>query len=201
MNLSRYLSKQTVNILSKHSSFNKEDPEIIEYGLTIFFATILKFAVVFLLALSLGLLREIFLCAFVFGILRSFAGGVHAKTPLGCLISMIFVYFSVYLLASVIQYSNLLFWASLVFCLITLLAYAPAGTAEKPVLNKRQIKIMKLCSVLTLIIIYILTFHFFTEMTKNIIILSCIFECITLLPFVYTITKTERGDKYNEEME
>lgn len=198
MSLSRYLGKKTMFLLQKHDSFYNTDSDILEYGLIIFFSTIAKTAVVVLIALAFGLLKEIMLCAFIFGLLRTFAGGVHAKTPIGCLIGMLFTYFSVYLLSSIIPYSTYLFWISLAFCLFTVLLYAPADTAEKPILNPKQIKAMKLCSVLVLLIMYLLAFSFFTEAVKKIIIFSSIFECVTILPFMYSITKTERGDKYYE---
>ena len=201
MSLSRFLGRKTLMLIMNHESFNKYDKEIVEYGLIMLYSTIVKLVIVVLLALSFGVLKEIALCAFVFGLLRSFAGGFHAKTSLGCLISMNIVYFSVYLLSSILPYSIYLYWISLIFCLVTIIAYAPADTAEKPITNLRQIRIMKLSSILVLLSMFYLAYFYFTEITKNIIILSCIFECATILPFMYIITKSKRGDQYYEILE
>lgn len=196
------LSRKTVSFLISLGVYEKQDDdlEIVEYGLTLFFSSILKAIFVLLIALLFGLVKEVIICAVAFGILRTFAGGVHAKTSLGCLISMIVTYFTTIFLSRIIPYSDKLIYFSFAACLIVLILYAPADVAEKPILCGKQKLRFKLYSLVILVLLYALSLFYFKEEVSKLIVISCVLECITLLPLTYKVIKTKGGDCYEKEM-
>lgn len=200
MNLSRLLTRKTLSFLQYYDVLDKvkDDIEIIEYGLILFYSNLFKGFIIFLIAFITGFLKDVLVCAIIFGILRSYAGGIHAKTPIGCLAGVIFLYSSIIYLSYIIPYSNYLFWFSLIFCTLIIALYAPADVAEKPIICKKQKKQYKLYSLIILLSAFIISFFFFDEIIKKIIIFSCVIESITMLPIVYKITNTKGGDYYYE---
>lgn len=196
MQVSRTLSKITLQFLKKYNQIENNQIEIIEYGLTIFFSTIIKILIILIVSFIFGITKEVFLSIIVFAILRHFAGGIHAKTPLSCLISMFIIYFSIYIISSYITINEYALFIYFIFCLIIILLYAPADVIEKPIISLKQKKKLKYSSIIVLIILFTIAYIINSNTIKNIIVLSCIVECITLMPIIYTITNTESGDNY-----
>jgi len=96
MDLSSKLCMAITKTVAKTlKDLSEEEIEKIYYGLMILVSNSLKLAVVLLIAYFLGVFRLVLITFFVFGLLRTFAGGVHAKTPFGCLVAITGVYLAV----------------------------------------------------------------------------------------------------------
>lgn len=187
--------KITEKIANTVGTYSADELEVINYGLMIFVSTIFKLSVIMLIAAFLGILKPVLVAFFAFGILRTFAGGMHAKTSLQCLISMILIYLAIVYGATYIPINT--FYKSVLFLIgfILIFFYAPADTAEKPILNEKQKKILRFCALITITLLYI-TSLLTPETLSNTITFAAFMECITITPAAYYITKSKRGDAY-----
>ena len=119
-------------------------------------------------------------------IYKTFIGGAHARTNITCLVfSSIY-----YIIPSVIaRYANLpnsilLVISALIFIfsLYVIIKHAPADTEEVPILNKIKRKKYKVFSIISLILMYVISYilNFNSEISKVIIftiLLTDIFAC------------------------
>lgn len=176
---------------------SEEDAEKVNYGLMILVSTIFKLSIILLVAAFLGIFKLVLITFLTFGALRTFAGGVHAKTSLQCLVAMFFFYFTIVYCAIYLPFS---FQAKALLSLINLiliLLYAPADTAEKPIIGEKHKKNLRFLAVATMVVLFLVSL-FQSQTISNIIILATFTECLTITPFAYKITKSKRGDAYEE---
>lgn len=83
-NYTHLMSEYFVRIIGKKRNYSREEKIVITYGVELLFNTLLKSIVYILLGTLLHQALETVLSIFVFGFLRYFTGGVHAKTDIGC---------------------------------------------------------------------------------------------------------------------
>lgn len=198
MNIPKKVSSYLTNFIKNNSSIAAEDADVIEYGLNLFLSTIIKFSIVLLLALLLGITKYMLICIISFGAIRHFAGGIHSKTSFGCLISMMCIYFSVIYTSFFISLNLKFIVIAFVLGIILIILFAPADVAEKPIISIRQRRQLKFCSVLMSLIMLTAIFIIKDQQIRTIIALSYMTECLTITPIVYRITNTKRGDAYEE---
>ena len=73
-------------------SYSKEQLEKIHYGFECIFIFITKGLIIFFIAFLLGILKHTLFFVAVFGFLRMFGCGIHAKTSISCLIASILLF-------------------------------------------------------------------------------------------------------------
>lgn len=166
----------------------EEEWEVIKYGID---ATIMNsYKAVLLVALGayLGILEYLLIAFLSFGLLRTFAGGFHLKQDWTCLILTTSVFLGI-VYAGI--YTNLPFIIELFVYLIGLMLvvlYSPADTEDKPYVNPKVRKRLKIGAIIVTISYIILTSTIFRDtITGNIIIYSLAFESFFITPFAYKI--------------
>lgn len=120
-------------------TIEEEDKEIYEYGLTQGIIMIFNVVVTLIIGALLHMVIETILFMAVYMPLRSYAGGVHAKTQLRCLV---YSFSMVAIILEVIKYfpNNLFMIAGmLVFSAVTVCLLAPVESENKP-LDEDEVK-------------------------------------------------------------
>ena len=120
-------------------TIEEEDKEIYEYGLTQGIIMLFNVIVTLLIGVLLHSVVETLLFMAVYMPLRSYAGGVHAKTQLRCLV---YSFSMVAIILEVIKYfpNNLyIIAAMLVFSVVTVCLLAPVESENKP-LDEDEVK-------------------------------------------------------------
>lgn len=84
INYTHLISEYFVGVIGRNRNYSREEKIVITYGVELIFNTLLKSIVYILLGMLLHQTLETVLSIFVFGFLRYFTGGVHAKTDMGC---------------------------------------------------------------------------------------------------------------------
>jgi len=99
MPLLKKLCENITNVIKERvKDIDDEKAEIINYGLYLWIADIIKLAIIFTAACLLRVFKLAVVFVVCFGLLRIFAGGSHAKTFWGCLLTNSAITFgSVYL--------------------------------------------------------------------------------------------------------
>lgn len=171
--------------------------EVINYGIYLFISDVIgKTFVILFLAHLLGIFHYAVIALVSFGALRSFAGGVHAKSPLLCLIintSMVFGIVYISILLSFIQpviICTLLY----VFSLTVVYLYSPSDHENKPVVSRKQKRLLRTLSLIIVTITYVLSITCLSQPVSNILMLSAFSEAISILPVTYTLTRNRYGN-------
>ena len=153
-----------------------ERAEIINYGLKNIIGEIPKIFIMLGIAYALGVLKlalETFLIILPY---RTFSGGFHLKTHIGCIVCTSLMYIGPAYLAQYIEITGIVKIASIImiwiFGIIMLTLYAPADTENVPILRKSERKQKQILSYITLTIALIVAGIIKNEIISNIIICS-----------------------------
>lgn len=147
--------------LKDRLDLSREQEEAALYALQVFYFTGLAFAGAALAGWVLGCLAATVIIGLTIFALRCFSGGAHSKTPLGCVLSTVFLVpltgRLVSFVAPLLEGSTLVFLAAAGFvaCTVAVWLYAPVDTPAKPVPPERKRR-FKYLSVLAVIFIFTL---------------------------------------------
>lgn len=174
-----HISIKLIRFVEAHST-DVTDDEIdrIKYGIEAFLVNIGKLPILFVLAYLFGILKPFSIMFLLYGLLRTFAGGFHAKTSLSCIIISIFS-FGIMIYLSLLIYPNP--WIKGIFyCLsiIILLIYAPADNEEKPIVNRKHRRRLRIASCMVASVYMIISYF-----TKDDFIANTLFYCVLFVSF------------------
>lgn len=192
------VSERAVNVISRYlDNASEEKLAEIKYGIAVTIANSYKIIILFALAFALNVPGH-FATAFAsFGLLRTFAAGVHAKREWTCLPASIIILFSI--VYSGMTFSLNIYTISAVFCIcfIIILKYAPADTEERPIVSSKLRRKLKYMSCLSLLLLYLISVYYSNTSTSVIITVSAVVESILILPITYKLTGNVYGAGIN----
>ncbi len=189
--LGNITKKITNEIVLNVPGISEEKAEQIDYGLYMAFADGLKLLAVLIAALLLGLLKYAIVAVIVFSLNKSYLGGVHAKTQIGCVITHFsFIFGTVYLA----QILNIKFLNIVLFAISGILTflYAPADLASKPIITEKRKRELRIKSSILLVTCFAFTL-IVPNIYSNIISVITIITTVNITPIVYRLTKNKRG--------
>lgn len=191
------ISRKILLLLSSDNQ-SEQEKEIMLFGITRIVEDIPKAIGIILIGLILKIIKEITVVTIIMMIYKTFAGGAHAKTNLGC-----FIYSVVFYLSIIYSSKYLLFYGinkvgiyilMYIFSIYAILVYVPADVPEIPKVNKNIRRSLKIKSLVILNIVYIITFIFVKDIiTQNLIIYSTFFISLMTTRTIYNIFKSEYG--------
>lgn len=120
--------------LSEEQENYEEQLEILTYGYVLFLENAYKTLVLLLIAVLTGTIFQTLVIIGSFVIVRSFAGGIHCKSGLGCTACMIMVWVVGLVVARTGLYIPLVL-LMLVITIGIIVSYAPRTTANNPIVN------------------------------------------------------------------
>lgn len=193
------LDKISNKILQKiASNSTDEEKEVLLFGITRIVEDIPKTIGIIAIGLILGILKEMIVVTIIIAAYKSFVGGVHAKTNLGCFIYsalfyLITIYSAKYLVFT--DYSKYGIYALIyIFAIYTIIVYVPADVPEIPKVNPKLRKTLKVKSLVSLNIIYLFCIIVIKDIVvTNLIIYSVFFISLMTTRTIYKIFKNEYG--------
>lgn len=180
-------------LLNKINPRDEDDNITIQYGVELILDNLLKLLFIQLLGILLGKGVETFIVLFVFCTLRLQAGGIHAKTNMGCFLGMLLIWFLSLSGAVTFKLNLLNVMTIYMFSLTVFVCMVPKSKnityfTRSAILRKKTTSIL-LLSLLVLIAVY-------NENLRELIIYPVALEVLTLLPPNKDVMK---GDFKNEE--
>ncbi|HEY9060835.1 MAG TPA: accessory gene regulator B family protein [Pseudobacteroides sp.] len=177
--------------LSQNIDIEDDEFETIEYGFHIIISETSKMLVTIALMYFIGFLKYSFFVILVFGILRNFLGGVHAKSHLGCFLSY---FFTVLLIISAGLETTgnqgiIIMLSVLPAVIISIMKYAPADTEEKPIISSNQRKKLKTIGLLTVLFLMIISLFIGTPY-RGFIVYTIIAQVLFMNPVSYKMFKS-----------
>lgn len=181
----------------KMPELNDEKIEILDYGLHLIIGEIPKVFIMILLAFLLGV-GDLALLAFLLMLpYRSYSGGFHLKTHIGCILCTTSFYAGTALLSKYITLSIeakyiaiIMIW---VFGMFMIKLYAPADTENVPVISKKERKKRKIASYIIFSISLIAAAIIQNRIISNILIFGMLIQTLAITRLAYKITKNKYG--------
>ncbi|WP_027628089.1 accessory gene regulator ArgB-like protein [Ruminiclostridium cellobioparum] len=195
--LSKITKKITNEILITVPGITEEKAEEIDYGLYMAFSDGLKLIAVLLTAFALGQLRYALVAVAVFSVNKSYFGGIHAKTQLGCIITHFTFIFGTIYLSHIIAFNYLNIILFIISGVLVYL-YAPADLISKPIITEKRRKELRIKSSVVFIICFVISF-FVPKDFSNVMSIITLINAVNLTPVVYKITKNRKGGVLNEK--
>ena len=192
-------NRLTLRIRKEIPDVDDERAEIINYGLQLLIGEIPKTLIIIGIAWILGVLDLTILALILMLPYRTASGGVHLKTHIGCIIAT-----SVFYIGNAILSKYLIIEKTIQYILVGVIwipsmliikLYAPADTEAVPILRKKERKIKKILSYITMSASLIIALLINNTVISNILIFGTLFQTIAITRFMYKIT----GNKYGYE--
>lgn len=195
--LSRITKKITDEILVTVPGITEEKAEEIDYGLYMAFSDGLKLIAVLLTAYIVGQFNYALVAVIVFSVNKSYLGGIHAKTQIGCLIThFVFIFGTIYL-SHIINFGFLNVVLFIVSGILVYL-YAPADLTSKPIITEKRWKELRIKGIIVFVLCFLISI-FAPRVYSNVISIITLISTVNLTPVVYKITKNRKGGVLNEE--
>ncbi len=193
----------TATIASQLKEFPDEKLEQINYGIAVFITNSYKLLIMFVIAFLLKVFWFFLTALFSFGLLRSFASGVHAKREWTCLPSSILLFSSIIYAGLNIELNMPAVCIIYAMCFAVVLRYAPADTEERPIVSLRLRRKLKTMSCVTLLLLCSYSLFFIAGPYSSIVTFSALAECAMIIPITYKLTGSMYGTgmKIKEKME
>lgn len=187
-----FISHTLKFIKQNDSEITAEQIEKLNYGLECLYITITKFALLFLLAIILGILPDFIIILVLFNILRYPAFGFHAGNSFMCFIlsTGLFIGLPYFVLHTYI--SNITIYSMIAFSLISFLLFAPADTEKRPLTNSKKRKTRKIISCLLAVTYTVIILFLKDTIISKYLLIALLLESIAICPITYWLF----GQKY-----
>ena len=181
-----------------------ERAEVINYGLQILLGEVPKTFIIFGIAYLLGIFKLTLITFLIIMPYKTFSGGVHLKTHIGCIISTCIFYCGTALLAKYIVLSDIAKYVFIIlltiFGIIMIKLYAPADTEDVPIISKKVRKQKQVLSYISFIIGLVIAVCIKNNVISNIIIFGYFVQTCMITRFAYKITNNKYGYELYENV-
>ncbi len=195
----------TEKIKAKVTDIDEERELVINFGVRLIFGELPKILILFIIGFLLNMGWQTLLLFFLIAPYRSFTGGFHLKTHLGCMITTSILYLSPIIIAKYFEISHsfiiyVLAGILSIFSIFIIAKYAPADTENMPILSKKERKSKKIKAYISLgILLSIIIFSPYKQFSYM-IIYAMFLQNLTVLPISYKLTNNKHGyEVYTEE--
>lgn len=196
--IEKLCDKLTAKIRNKMPEIDDERAEVINYGLQLVIGEFPKTFVLLIIAYLLGVLKlSIFALLFMLPY-KTFAGGVHLKTHIGCIILTSMFYtgnalISKYIILEPIYVKYIIIGTIWIFSMFMIKLYAPADTQAVPILRKKDRELKRRMSYITMTLTLIIAVFVRDSTISNLLIFGTLIETISITRFIYKITNNRYG--------
>ena len=187
----------TNKIKQRMPEVDEDRAEVINYGIHLIVGEVPKTFIFIAIAAIFGILKEFFLCVLVIFPYRTFSGGFHLKTHLGCILSSSLYYCGIAYVSKLFildfQVKLILIILVWIFGMIMCKLYAPADTENVPILRKKDRRIKQILSYIVLSLTLIVGIFINNNVISNIIILGMLIQSLMITKIAYKITNCKYG--------
>lgn len=176
---------------------DEERAEVILYGLQILIGELPKVIIVLAVGYLLGIFKLTILTIIMMMPYRTFSGGFHLHTHIGCIIATTVNYCGIALLGKYIILGKtaiyILTIAIWVFGIIMIRMYAPADTENVPILRETDRRRKRILSYITLTIGLIVAMVINISSISTILIFGNLVQSLSITKPIYRLAKCKYG--------
>lgn len=190
--------KLMTRVKAKMPEVDQERAEIIRYGFELLIGEVPKLFLIFIFAMLLGKIRYFIISVIIIASYRTFSGGVHLRTHIGCIIATTSLYLGNVYISELLEFPNIyikLILAILIyiFAVTMIILYAPADTDTVPILIRKERKKKRNISIIIATVSIILSFIVRDNTISNMFLLGIFLQTLTITKFTYDICKAKFG--------
>ena len=180
----------TINFIANNQKdLSEDEKEKLHYGLEGLYLTITKLAIIFLIALLLGFIKEFIITLILFNIIRFPGFGFHASKSIVCLITSTLLILGLPYLFTSIEVGLTIKIILCIISVITFIICAPADTWKRPLTNKKK-RMLRKVAACSLAVLYSVLIIIFNGMEiSNLLMASLLIETVLISPIMYLIFK------------
>ena len=187
----------TNRIRKEMPEIDDERAEVINYGLQNIVGEIPKIFLLFIIALVLGMFKEVLFMFLVLTPYRGASGGFHLKTHLGCIVGTTAFYCGIVLLSQHVILEGItkyiLIGITWIFGMVMIKLYAPADTENVPILSKKDRKKKQMIAYITYSLGLIVAWVIQDNVISNILLFGNILQTLIITKLAYRLTKNKYG--------
>ena len=187
----------TNKIRKEMPEIDDERAEVINYGLQILVGEVPKTFIMLVVAYLLGVFKLTLITFLILMPYRTFSGGFHLKTHIGCIVTTCLFYCGTALLAKYIAFNEISKYiitiALGIFGIIMIKLYAPADTENVPILSKKVRKQKQVLSYITFIVGLAVALIIKNNIVSNIIIFGYLMQTCMITKLAYRLTNNKYG--------
>lgn len=196
--IEKLCNKLTKKIQNKMPEVDDERAEVINYGLQLVIGEIPKTFALLIIAYAFGVLKLSILALLFIMPYRTFSGGVHLKTHIGCIVATSLTYIGNAFLSKNIIIEPLyikfiiigLVWT---FSMVMIKLYAPADTENVPILRKKDRDLKRNLSYITMTLTLVISIFINNSTISNLLIFGTLIQTISITRFIYKLTNNKYG--------
>lgn len=195
----------TKKIKDNVENIDEEKEMVINFGIRLIFGEMPKIILLFIIGFLLGIGWYTILFFSLLAVYRSFTGGFHLKTHIGCMITTSILYLLPIILAKYISISQDYILYSItglvtLFSIFIITKYAPADTENIPILSKKERKSKKIKAYISLLVLAIIILVSPNKQISYMLVYGMFLQNLTVLPISYKLTNNKYGyEVYAEE--
>ena len=159
----------------------------LKYGLEGFYNLITKFIVLIIIAIIFNLLPELVLLTIIYGFLRLYGFGLHAKKTWQCWVTTLPIYIGGCFLIKYLTIPQVISNIVWLFGFISFALFAPADTKSRPLIHKEKRKRAKILSIIIVIALYIINIYLNNPIFLNASLYALLIQSFVMNPLIYKL--------------
>lgn len=187
--MKEFVLNKCMNIIKKEKNYDKTKLAEIKYGLEGMYLMITKLIIISIIAIILGIFKELLLFLLIYTFMRAPSFGIHASKSWICLISSTIIFIEIPIIMKNININATLKLIIGILSTIHICIYSPADTHKKPIVNKTRRKIYKILSTIISSIYIIISLIIKNQYIANCFLFSTLLQNILISPITYKIFK------------
>lgn len=187
--MKEFVLNKCMNIIKKEKNYDKTKLAEIKYGLEGMYLMITKLIIISIIAIILGIFKELLLFLLIYTFMRAPSFGIHASKSWICLISSTIIFIGIPIIMKNININATLKLIIGILSTIHICIYSPADTHKKPIVNKTRRKIYKILSTIISSIYIIISLIIKNQYIANCFLFSTLLQNILISPITYKIFK------------
>ena len=176
-----------MNYIEKNTNYSKTQLAEIKYGIEGIYLTISKCIVIFIIALLLGIFKEMIIFMLIYNILRMPSFGLHATKSWICLLSSSILFIGIPHLCIIL---NIPIIVKVIICILgicLMFKNSPADTKKRPIVSKKRRKIYKTISTLLTILFSFIAIFVNNNFISNCFVFAIVLQNLMISPIIYKI--------------
>ena len=187
--MKKFVIENCMKIISQNKNYDKTKLAEIKYGLEGLYLTLSKLIIITTIAIILGIIKEYIIFLLIYNIIRIPSFGLHATKSWICLVSSTIIFIGIPLLINIITLNKITKIIIGIILTIGIMAFSPADTKKRPIVNKKRRKIYKILSTAISIIYVVLSIKINNKYISNCFMFSILLQNILISPITYKIFK------------
>lgn len=187
--MKKFIMNSCMNYIKNKTDYNKTKLAEIKYGLEAIYLMFEKIIIISIIALILGIFKEMVIYMLIYNLIRMPSFGLHATKSWICLISSTILFIGIPYLCIYLSIPIYLKIIIGILGICFMIKNAPADTKKKPIINKKRRKTYKILSTILAIIFCLLSIYIKDNFISNCFLLALVLQNFMISPTTYKIFK------------